>query len=1011
MADIIVNETSGSKSVSELTITGADNVIVYGGTEANPITLTVDEDFECMNLTLGNNTSADDGQLPGKLLIVDDVSNCRRIVIHGYFYQGERTWVSSPGAGHECSEVSQGKYSIPDDVYGLKVETAVSSGVYEEFGFVGNVDVENEHTYSNTEEFVAWPDVGNVQKVPIGGLTGKDGLGIQTANHVVDLYNSSQSHTMPTDNSWPVTHYEYAYTGGVPYCPNVQADLGCFEMGTRQQRVYSNGVSELTVSGDYSISEDGKFHSYKSWAQFTLNGAISDTDTSLVVDEDISGMPDSGYICIDDELIMYGAKDNGTKTFSSLSRGEHVTTAAAHSDEAVVNEGGFIYYHNMRNKYWWLGGTRGSLTAEFGKTNYLTTPTAGGFRYQAYVGTGRKVKCASIHFLSHMDTSNQRHWYLRGRWTATWTEIGVYYPTFGSTAVYANLYLYTDKEQIGAKEFTNCSIVWPVLYFSGNKYDVGDKVGYPNGKVKFIDCYLLSYYGGTTADGSDIYFENGLYMGFQDLRMEWCHVEYKGEIYAWMFPIIDLGGQEFTHNIYVHVGTKMHCVQTYNRFEADGSNFDIHYPGDVINLSELEIYHTARANADAWSQTYPYDFPKTVWSWGYQSNFGFGEVDNQGKPATGGAVQLPDTIYLFCTQIEFFPYGAYDPPAQAGASPSPTVWQGNSPVITLWHSMWSSFTGYAFYTVPKSGRYNPCVDIPFIYIGGNILQRVNGFYVNRGDDATGPYGEGPAGYAPGVLDIGVPIYVNGISSIVNWQDSSYQYLIIDSMFDLIVGSRSGTTGADLPCYELTTSGLQHGIIDYDEFDMTNITTAWSSRIPYYGWYYESGEFHQNRYSSIVVETYPIPAFRSTPGLKRRYAGQYWWPFSIPVDGAGEVTVSFDMFGSETMPPTGPTCVFGYAAGAGVYQRQLASNVSIVYGEAHSFSMTMEPTKAGIIFLMVGTPDFHVIDNLEVTGDCLPSLVANFDSLRYQFEPFPELSDTSPTGSSSTGPGIVYGFSY
>jgi len=62
----------------------------------------------------------------------------------------------------------------------------------------------------------------------------------------------------------------------------------------------------------------------------TLNGAIDDDDTVITVVSTV-GFPDAGLICIDDELIQYGAK---TETqFTGCTRGDNAT---GHSDGTTV---------------------------------------------------------------------------------------------------------------------------------------------------------------------------------------------------------------------------------------------------------------------------------------------------------------------------------------------------------------------------------------------------------------------------------------------------------------------------------------------------------------------------------------------------------------------------------------------------------------------------------------------------------------------------------------------------
>jgi len=67
----------------------------------------------------------------------------------------------------------------------------------------------------------------------------------------------------------------------------------------------------------------------------TLNGDITATDTTIVVDSN-SAFPTSGVIMIENEAIYYASKDAGNTDFEGCIRGYSGTTAAAHADPAAV---------------------------------------------------------------------------------------------------------------------------------------------------------------------------------------------------------------------------------------------------------------------------------------------------------------------------------------------------------------------------------------------------------------------------------------------------------------------------------------------------------------------------------------------------------------------------------------------------------------------------------------------------------------------------------------------------
>jgi hypothetical protein len=73
-----------------------------------------------------------------------------------------------------------------------------------------------------------------------------------------------------------------------------------------------------------------------STTKYTLDGAIDDDDTSVVVNEAIdAGVPASGYLQIGSEVLSYSAWD--TKIFTIDGRGAYSTTASAHADKANLS--------------------------------------------------------------------------------------------------------------------------------------------------------------------------------------------------------------------------------------------------------------------------------------------------------------------------------------------------------------------------------------------------------------------------------------------------------------------------------------------------------------------------------------------------------------------------------------------------------------------------------------------------------------------------------------------------
>lgn len=89
-------------------------------------------------------------------------------------------------------------------------------------------------------------------------------------------------------------------------------------------------IEDLGVNGDVVYSGAAPAD--------TLNGAISDTDTDIVVN-DSTGFPrlgQAGWILIDTEYIYYEYLDSATHTFKNCLRGQNGSTAASHLTAAAV---------------------------------------------------------------------------------------------------------------------------------------------------------------------------------------------------------------------------------------------------------------------------------------------------------------------------------------------------------------------------------------------------------------------------------------------------------------------------------------------------------------------------------------------------------------------------------------------------------------------------------------------------------------------------------------------------
>lgn len=67
-------------------------------------------------------------------------------------------------------------------------------------------------------------------------------------------------------------------------------------------------------------------------------GILAATSSFITVKDDISLFPSSGYLQIDKEFIGYASKDDGAKTFSTLTRGEFTTIPADYDEDTVLTQ-------------------------------------------------------------------------------------------------------------------------------------------------------------------------------------------------------------------------------------------------------------------------------------------------------------------------------------------------------------------------------------------------------------------------------------------------------------------------------------------------------------------------------------------------------------------------------------------------------------------------------------------------------------------------------------------------
>jgi len=73
-------------------------------------------------------------------------------------------------------------------------------------------------------------------------------------------------------------------------------------------------------------------------ANSALSGDILSGTTTIVMRDAIDDFPATGFVRVEKEIFSYTSKDNGTKTFSGVVRGEFGTTALAHEQDVTCYE-------------------------------------------------------------------------------------------------------------------------------------------------------------------------------------------------------------------------------------------------------------------------------------------------------------------------------------------------------------------------------------------------------------------------------------------------------------------------------------------------------------------------------------------------------------------------------------------------------------------------------------------------------------------------------------------------
>ena len=115
-------------------------------------------------------------------------------------------------------------------------------------------------------------------------------------------------------------------------CVHVENESDNFVATGNSFRNVGGGIAYYSLSSGANISGNVIFGRHDR-SEATLNGALTSSATTIIL-SDASGFPTSGTIKIDAEIITYTGKS--TNNLTGATRGASSTTAAAHSDNAVV---------------------------------------------------------------------------------------------------------------------------------------------------------------------------------------------------------------------------------------------------------------------------------------------------------------------------------------------------------------------------------------------------------------------------------------------------------------------------------------------------------------------------------------------------------------------------------------------------------------------------------------------------------------------------------------------------
>lgn len=976
MANIYVETNT---NISSLTITIADDVFVYGGTEGSPVTLTVDADFQCKNLVIGGSvlTPTTAHILPGRLIVTDPGGSITRTIkIQGTLYQGYRANIIALGTGRMISQDSHGVYSLPNDnMCALWLETGVATDNWERYSFMGeaNINPADDHPYTNAAEFHAIPGVRNPIISNLNGIIGDSGVGKDVAKYAFEcrpLFDPRL--TFNYTNANLSSYKEKTSTTYPHYYPNIQPDHACCEMGyTTDQRSFNNGMIELASVGDWSVSPDGNLYLYTTVPAFTLDGGIDDTTTTVVVNEDISGMPAAGWFNIDSELFRYTSKDDGTKTFTVL-RGEHITYAAGHLTGAVVTAGGFVYSLEMDNKFYWKDRTlgAGNWKAKFETTDTLQVKGQGNWRYGKQVTDGARIKVANILIFA---TGAVAHtWYMFGECNMSWVEFinesGTLTATINQYCTHNNDVNNTSgtMRTKGPKTYTHCGFSnWlPVgtgtlgSFMSNYEQQIID---YPDVYIKLDDVILAHWYSTGGPNGCYYKLKDILVCGIVGQHNWGSIIEIEG--------LYEENGSTLFSGAYIHLfiiknDSVISVAHTYG-WISSGALHSI-----IMCGTGTKFYHVG-AISNRYSISYGNleFFQDTYWDWGAGGALCTPAANAGWK---GVPVHFPKKMYM--NNVQFYFTGAMDSYVEPGhpnnSFGSFVLVEKDEGLVIIAHASYATVItdGVMYATAKHHGvQQFGVMDMPWILVcGSDSIDGVTLSPVNTGV-VTHPATTSFMNYPPTRYD-DVPIYCCNVRYCLG--QGNFHIVLIDELSTI----RPHGLASDVHNMYLIEYNGPGYITATALMDLSHITTLPHLTSGNDRWLDISHPaIEDNRMQYSISNGMRLLTGANKPrgydGIRFTQNGTVVVAmFQALLKQAGDVTVAFDIFSEDLgAEPTAWATVT--IIGPGVYDRTEFYGGYAVNGD-FEFEKTVYPNGGGLLFVTVSWDQADSMDRFQVYGTAL-----------------------------------------